>query len=54
VPVKTLSVLLSLDPAVALIAGALWLGQTLAPSEVLGVGLVVAASAGVMGTRRPT
>jgi inner membrane transporter RhtA len=51
VPVKALSVLLSLDPAVALLAGALWLGETLAPSEVLGVGLVVAASAGVIGTR---
>ena len=51
VPVKTFSVLLSLDPAVALLAGALWLGQTLAPAELLGVGLVVAASAGVMATR---
>jgi inner membrane transporter RhtA len=52
VPVKTFGVLLSLDPAVALIAGALWLGQTLAASEVLGVGLVVVASAGVVATRR--
>jgi inner membrane transporter RhtA len=51
VPVKTFGVLLSLDPAVALIAGALWLGQTLAASEVLGVGLVVVASAGVVATR---
>lgn len=51
VPVKTFSVLLSLDPAVALLAGALWLGQTLAASEVLGVGLVVVASAGVVATR---
>jgi inner membrane transporter RhtA len=52
VPVKTFGVLLSLDPAVALIAGTLWLGQTLATSEVLGVGLVVVASAGVVATRR--
>jgi inner membrane transporter RhtA len=52
VSVKTFSVLLSLDPAIALLAGALWLGQTLAPSEILGVGLVVVASAGVMGTQR--
>jgi inner membrane transporter RhtA len=51
VPVKTFGILLSLDPAVALIAGALWLGQTLAASEVLGVGLVVVASAGVVATR---
>jgi inner membrane transporter RhtA len=51
VPVKTFGVLLSLDPAIALIAGALWLGQTLAASEVLGVGLVVVASAGVVATR---
>ena len=51
VPVKTFGVLLSLDPAVALLAGALWLGQTLAASELLGVGLVVVASAGVVATR---
>jgi inner membrane transporter RhtA len=51
IPVKTFGILLSLDPAVALIAGALWLGQTLAASEVLGVGLVVVASAGVVATR---
>jgi inner membrane transporter RhtA len=51
VPVKTFGILLSLDPAVALLAGALWLGQTLAASEVLGVGLVVVASAGVVATR---
>ena len=51
VPVKTFSILLSLDPAIALLAGTLWLGQTLGPSEMLGVGLVVAASAGVVATR---
>jgi inner membrane transporter RhtA len=51
VSVKAFSLLLSLDPAVALLAGALWLGQTLAPWEVLGVGLVVVASAGVTATR---
>ena len=38
--------------AVALFAGALWLGQTLSASQLRGVGLVVVASAGVMGTRR--
>jgi inner membrane transporter RhtA len=52
VPVKTFSVLLSLDHAIALLAGALWLDQSLAPSEALGVGLVVVASAGVVATRR--
>jgi inner membrane transporter RhtA len=52
VPVRTFSILLSLDPAIALLAGALWLGQSLDASEVLGVGLVVVASAGVVATRR--
>jgi inner membrane transporter RhtA len=52
VPVRTFSILLSLDPAIALLAGALWLSQTLAAPEVLGVGLVVVASAGVVATRR--
>ncbi|MDX6688227.1 MAG: inner rane transporter RhtA [Baekduia sp.] len=54
VSVKTFSVLLSLDPAIALLAGALLLGQTLAPAEMLGVGLVIVASAGVMATQRAT
>jgi threonine/homoserine efflux transporter RhtA len=49
--VKTLSVLLSLDPAIAALAGVLWLGQRLGAAEVLGVGLVVLASSGVMATR---
>jgi inner membrane transporter RhtA len=53
VSVKAFSVLLSLDPAIAALAGLAWLGQTLAPAEVLGIGLVVAASAGVMGSRSP-
>jgi inner membrane transporter RhtA len=53
VSVRAFSVLLSLDPAIAALAGLLWLGQTLAPTEVLGIGLVVAASAGVMGGRSP-
>jgi inner membrane transporter RhtA len=53
VSVKAFSVLLSLDPAIAALAGLAWLGQTLAPAELLGIGLVVAASAGVMGSRSP-
>jgi inner membrane transporter RhtA len=52
VSVKTFSVLLSLDPAIALLAGALWLGQRPAPSELLGVGLVIMASTGVMATQQ--
>jgi inner membrane transporter RhtA len=51
VSVKAFSVLLSLDPAIAALAGLLWLGQHLAAAELLGIGLVVAASAGVMGCR---
>lgn len=54
VSAKAFSVLLSLDPAIAVLAGALWLGQALAASEMLGVGLVVVASAGVMATQRAT
>lgn len=53
VSVKAFRVLLSLDPAIAALAGLAWLGQTLAPAELLGIGLVVAASAGVMGSRSP-
>jgi inner membrane transporter RhtA len=53
VSVKAFSVLLSLDPAIAALAGLLWLGQHLAAAELLGIGLVVAASAGVMGSRAP-
>jgi inner membrane transporter RhtA len=53
ISVKAFSVLLSLDPAIAALAGLVWLGQTLAPSDLLGIGLVVAASAGVMGSRTP-
>lgn len=53
VSVKTFSVLLSLDPAIAALAGVLWLGQRLGASEVIGIGLVVVASSGVMATRRP-
>ena len=51
VAVKTFSVLLSLDPAIAAIAGALWLGQRLRPTEVMGIGLVTLASTGVMMAR---
>lgn len=39
-------VLMSLEPAVAALAGFLVLGQGLGPRQVLGIGLVVAASVG--------
>jgi inner membrane transporter RhtA len=52
VSVKTFSVLLSLDPAIAAVAGVLWLGQRIGAYEALGIGLVVLASSGVMATRR--
>jgi inner membrane transporter RhtA len=51
VSVRTFSVVLSLDPAIALLAGALVLEQRLSASEVLGVGLVVLASGGVTAAR---
>jgi inner membrane transporter RhtA len=52
VSVRTFSVLLSLDPAIAALAGVLWLGQRLGALEVIGIGLVVLASGGAMATRR--
>jgi inner membrane transporter RhtA len=51
VSVRTFGVLLSLDPAIAALAGGLWLGQRLSAAEVLGVALVVLAS-GVAITAR--
>ncbi len=46
-------ILLSLEPAVAAIAGVLVLGQVLAGLQVVGLLMVVLASAIVMGVRRP-
>jgi inner membrane transporter RhtA len=40
------SVLMSLEPAVAALAGFLILGQDLVPREIVAIGLVVAASVG--------
>lgn len=45
-PEHVFGVLLSLEPAVAALAGFLVLSQTLAPRELVGVALVVLASAG--------
>lgn len=52
VGVKTYSILLSLDPAIAGLAGLLLLGQHATPGELAGVGLVVTASAGAVASQR--
>ncbi len=46
-------ILLSLEPAVAALAGLIVLGQRLALLQVVGLALVVLASAIVMGVKRP-
>ncbi|WP_245627275.1 EamA family transporter [Kribbia dieselivorans] len=51
---RIFGVLLSLEPAVAALAGLLVLGQRLAPPQVLGMALVVLASALISGRRRAT
>ena len=45
-PESVFGVLLSLDPAVATLAGFVLLGQALGPRELLAIGMVVVASAG--------
>jgi inner membrane transporter RhtA len=53
-PEHVFGVLLSLEPAVAALAGYLVLDQRLGPREVVGIALVMAATAGaVAGTRAP-
>ena len=57
IAVGIFGVLMSLEPAVAAVIGLVALGQGLAGVEVLGIGLVVVASAGVLGAsavRAPT
>ena len=48
----TFGVLMSLEPAVAAIAGLVILGQDLSGTEIAAIALVVAASAGALGTAR--
>jgi inner membrane transporter RhtA len=48
----TFGVLMSLEPAVAALAGLVILGQDLSATEVAAIALVVAASAGALGTAR--
>jgi inner membrane transporter RhtA len=52
-PANVFGILLSLEPAVAALAGLLVLGQRLDLLQVVGLLLVVMASALVMGVRRP-
>jgi inner membrane transporter RhtA len=49
IAVGTFGVLMSLEPAVAALIGLIALGQGLAAPDVIGIGLVVIASAGVLG-----
>lgn len=49
---ETFGILMSLAPATACVAGFLLLGQHLAPLEIIGVALVIAASAGAVRTGR--
>ena len=46
---QVFGILLSLEPACAALAGLIVLGQRLAPMQLLGMGLVVSASAMVLG-----
>jgi inner membrane transporter RhtA len=50
---RVFGVLLSLEPALAALAGLVLLGQVLEPSQVAGIALVVVASAVVMRDRPP-
>ena len=51
-PESVFGVLLSLDPAVATLAGFVVLGQALGPRELLAIGMVVVASAGAAAFSR--
>ena len=50
IAVGTFGVLMSMEPAVAALIGLVALGQGLATFDVVGIGLVVLASAGVLGS----
>ena len=57
IAVGTFGVLMSMEPAVAALIGLIALGQSLATFDVIGIALVVVASAGVLGsdiTEAPT
>lgn len=52
-PAKTFAVLTSLEPAFGAVFGLVLLHETLDPSQVLGVGAVIAAAVGAAWTSRP-
>ena len=52
-PANVFGVLMSLEPAVAAVAGFLVLHQHLGTRDVLAIGLVIAASIGVTRSRPP-
>jgi inner membrane transporter RhtA len=55
IPAGVFGVLMSLDPAIAALAGFVVLGQDLVTREIVGIACVVVASAGAASTaRRPT
>ena len=51
IPARVFGVLMSLEPAVAVLAGFVVLGQALGALDLLAIALVVAASAGVTAAR---
>lgn len=51
-PARTFGILMSLEPAVAALAGLVFLGEVLSPRQWLAVALVIAASAGATATSR--
>jgi inner membrane transporter RhtA len=51
-PKATFGVLMSLEPAVAALVGLVVLDQGLSTTEVVAIGLVIAASAGALGAAR--
>jgi inner membrane transporter RhtA len=55
IPTRVFGVLMSLEPAMAALAGLIILGQSLTARALIGIGLVVAASAGAsLGAREPS
>jgi inner membrane transporter RhtA len=52
-PARVFGILMSLEPAVAALAGLVVLGQTLAVLDWLAIGLVIVASAGAAATAAP-
>nr|BFD84197.1 EamA family transporter [Streptomyces sp. Xyl84] len=50
-PASTFAVLMSLEPAIAVLAGFLVLSQSLAPLEIVAIALVIAASMGAVRTQ---